>query len=385
MKQITDIDEGTIRRVDWQELVPPTILFRAFSATFSPAFLLLGALVLALLFATGVENWSLSETFAVYDCMRGSSNGGLSETFGAALSSVCELCFGFFSSWELFPIVRSLLTAFLMVWWTLALARSTAVRLTGSSRISIFSALRFGLKKFRSVILPVALPPATAFFGWVCAIALPRLGAVGVWSAPIAALAALLGVALFVVFALTVPLAFCAVATDGSDCFDAISRGISYATQRFLFFAIYGFFSFLLTVFGFFVVLAVVFPSAMIFSSVYAVGSFNALPGVESAFRGGVWTELWLGAIVLVPFVYLANCAVVYSSAIYVMLRRSVDGTPCDSCASDAKGAKTRSLQKIVFDGKGAPEFDSASQDSAKSDSAAEPKAGEGSEKGVES
>ena len=49
MKKITDIDEGTIRRIDWQTLVPPTILFRAFSATFKPTFLFLGAILAAIL------------------------------------------------------------------------------------------------------------------------------------------------------------------------------------------------------------------------------------------------------------------------------------------------------------------------------------------------
>ncbi|MDR2761113.1 MAG: hypothetical protein LBB88_00760 [Planctomycetaceae bacterium] len=33
MKELKDIDEGTIRRIDWQELIPPVLLFRVFSVS----------------------------------------------------------------------------------------------------------------------------------------------------------------------------------------------------------------------------------------------------------------------------------------------------------------------------------------------------------------
>ena len=77
---------------------------------------------------------------------------------------------------------------------------------------------------------------------WFCAAIASKLGTVGQVGAPLFLLAFLLFGALFLITALAFPLAITAVATENSDCFDATPRGISYVTQRFLFFLIYSFF-----------------------------------------------------------------------------------------------------------------------------------------------
>ncbi len=343
MKRITDIDEGTIRRVDWQTLVPPTILFRAFSLTFKPTFLFIGSVIAALCaILVGFRPYS-----GTYDPCGG-------DWLSCAPEDARIFCLSIFPYFTPFQVTRSsesvvvfwlvlLVGSVVAVWLALALSRSTVVRLTSSARSSTFASCVFALKKFRSLIMPGLLPIGALLALQFFALAASKLGALGHIGAPFFALAFLISGALLVVVALAFPLAIAAVATENCDCFDATSRGVSYATQRFLFLIMYASFSAVLACVGFAVVEALVELSLFFYESAY----FDSLDDS--------WIMFWRLTLILHPIVYACCSTVVYADAIYIALRRSVDGTPYDSCVLDLKGRKPRQLRQILLDMKGAP------------------------------
>lgn len=353
MKQITDIDEGTIRRVDWQELIPPTLFFRAFGATFKPSFLLLGAVFAALFaFALGFRP---TESPRLCD-MNGAGAQVLSEAGSGACSCMSELrkiapsltlCRVTHSSdlWSGSVVPAFVLGLIAAAWFALAYSRTNVVRLTTSSRSSALASAAFAFKKFRSIIFPGLIPIGSAAALWFFAIAVNKLGAVGQAFAPIV-LAIVLGIVVVAIASsLAFPFAVTAVAIENCDCFDATSRGISYVTQRFLFLILYSFFASVLIGIGFCVVE---------FAAELSLDVWN-----EAYFgKSGSWLDFWRMTLTLLPLTYCGASVVVYVNAMYVLFRRSVDGTPFDSCVLDLKGRKPRELRQILKDEKGAPEFD---------------------------
>ena len=147
MKRITDIDEGTIRRIDWQTLVPPTILFRAFSRTFKPTFLFLGS-VLAALCATSTGFRPYSGTLEL--C------GDVWLPYDSEFASLLTYCFPYFTPFQITrdgegPLLfwqGALIGLVVAAWFALAFSRSTVVRLTSSARSSTLASSLFALKKF---------------------------------------------------------------------------------------------------------------------------------------------------------------------------------------------------------------------------------------------
>lgn len=339
MKKITDIDEGTIRRIDWQTLVPPTILFRAFSATFKPTFLFLGAILAAIL-ATWVGFRPFEGAVELNGASLTADRSGGILTVSLPYITLFQIPYAEYGALKLW---QAALIGVVAAWFALAFSRSTVVRLTSSARSSTIASSVFALRKFRSLILPGLLPLGALFALWFCAAIASKLGTAGQVGAPLFLLAFLLFGALFLITALAFPLAITAVATENSDCFDATSRGISYVTQRFLFFLIYSFFSLILIRVGFGVVELFTKGCLRFYELAYA-------NSVQSS-----WIAFWRLTLVLLPTVYACCSFVVYMNAIYIMLRRSVDGTPYDSCVLDLKGRKPRELRQILQDSKGAP------------------------------
>ncbi len=348
MNRISDIDEGTIRRVDWQALVPPTILLRAFSATFKPSFLVVGA-VLAAFFASFLGFYPLpAPCTTLFTAM----DGVTPESVDCAPVFPCvnelahnctlgQICFG---RSPIFPGIV-LFSAIIALWFALAVARTAVVGLTTTSRSSTIASMLFATVKLRSIVPSALLPLFFALATALAAFFAGRAGAFGVACAPILMVVELGLVVAGAVVALAFPLSLTAVAAENSDCFDAISRGVSYVTQRFLFLIFYAFFSAILTIIGACVVEVVAELAQHLLSDAYLQ-------------RDSFWVDFWRFVVMLLPYVYCAISAIVYSAAIYVALRRSVDGTPYDSCVLDLSGRKPRELRKILKDGKGAPTFD---------------------------
>ena len=109
---------------------------------------------------------------------------------------------------------------------------------------------------------------------------------------------------------------------------------------------------------------------------VFAIAALGVPPLAWLLSLNARWMRhaFWGMALANIPVAYAYAAAIVYGSAIYVLLRRSVDGTPFDACALNLKGSAPRKLRKILKDGKGAPTFDAqqASMTEKKTETSAE-------------
>lgn len=366
MKGITDLDEGTLRRVDWLELAPATILAQAFSATFKTSFLLLGALGLAL-FATAagatktpdVGAWGDCPFFVSVRCVGalGAHCGGATDP---ATDSAALLAAGTETGTK--PTRGAVCAAHTVallaaIWFALAIARTTTARLTTSGRSSTAASLKFATLRLKSLFIPASAPLLFAAAIWATGAVSKFAAGSGVLAAVAAPISAFFFLAFVVLLALTAvafPLATVAVAAEKSDGFDALARGVSYATRRPLHLIFYAILAAVLTAVG---------AGLVAWAAEAARGLFVGALG-----NGGAWAEFWNLALFSLPAAYCGVSAVVYTSAIYLALRRSVDGTPFDAFAADGSDRKARRLRPILQDAQGAPVF----ADAKKNDEAAE-------------
>jgi len=254
MKGITDLDEGTLRRVDWLELAPATILAQAFSATFKTSFLLLGALGIAL-FATAAGATKTPDVGAWGDCplatsvrcvgALGAHCGGATDpaTDSAAIlaapapaSEGTKAKAGTKAKPTRGAVCAAHTVALLAaIWFALAIARTTTARLATSGRSSTAASLKFATLRLKSLFIPALAPllfaAALGATGAVSKFAAGS-GVLAAIAAPISALLFFVFVALAALTAVAFPLATVAVAAEKSDGFDALARGVSYATRR---------------------------------------------------------------------------------------------------------------------------------------------------------
>ncbi len=364
-----DIDAGTVRRVDWLELIPATLFFRAFAVTFKPSFLLLCA-VFALVCARLDSFMEVGSNDRRAPELRIESIASGDQGVDFALHSLIYSSAPARRAFSLFrdatPRVNASLKGrteesavvftvhsveFLVaLWLALAIARSTVVRLTTSSRSSTFASLKFAFKRYSSALLtliaPLVFVVAFAVLALVARVAIP----VSAVLSPVVMLFALAFEFILALLILSAPLGVAAIASENCDGFDAISRGVSYLVQRTLIWLLYAFFAQTLICVG---------SLILAFIARYAAAGFVACYTVDGALYDRFGVEFWGDLILRVPQAYPYVAAIVYSCAIYVMLRRSVDGTPFETCALNLKRATPRKLRKILKDEKGAPTFDS--------------------------
>lgn len=371
MKGITDLDEGTLRRVDWLELAPATILAQAFSATFKTSFLLLGALGFAL-FATAAGATKAPDVGAWGDCPLATSvrcvgalcahcGGATNEaTDSAAILAApasategAEVGTGTKSTCGTAVCAAHSVALLAAVWFALAIARTTTARLATSGRSSTAASLKFATLRLKSLFVPALAPLLFAAAIWATDAVAKFASGSGVLAAVAAPISALAFWAFVVLGALTTvafPLATVAVAAEKSDGFDALARGVSYATRRPAHLIFYAVLAALLTAVG---------AGLVGWASETARGLFVGAFGGD----GGAWVEFWNLALFALPASYCGVSAVVYTSAIYLALRRSVDGTPFDAFAADGSDRKARRLRPILQDAQGAPVFADAKKD----------------------
>lgn len=386
MTKTYDIDAGTIRRVDWLELVPLTLFFRAFSATFKPSFLLLGAF-LVILTSCVITDGSNSRFASSWTEERVLAAGGraIVNADGAARLGVVPIRYAFAPATRLLNVVSSntpgsktslvakarkspvsftivqCVGFLLAAWLALAASRTAVVRLTSTSRSSTAASLKFATKRFPSALMTIVAPLCFLLAIETTRFIFSALGVVGDVLAPFAAFFFILFEAIFFILVLAAPLGLAAIAAENCDGFDAISRSVSYIVQRSLIGAIYAFVAQILIVVGSFVITFVTLPAFLFYANCFDMQT----PG---------WVRFWGMALANIPVAYAYAAAIVYGSAIYVLLRRSVDGTPFDACALNLKGSAPRKLRKILKDGKGAPTFDAqqASMTEKKTETSAE-------------
>lgn len=370
MKGITDLDEGTLRRVDWLELAPATILAQAFSATFKTSFLLLGALGIAL-FATAAGATKTPDVGAWGGCPLATSvrcvgalgahcGGATNEATDSAaiLAAPAPASEGTKTEAGTKPTRGAVCAAHTVallaaVWFALAIARTTTARLATSGRSSTAASLKFATLRLKSLFIPAAAPLLFAAAIWATG-AVAKFaagsGALAAVAAPISALAFWAFVVLGALTTVAFPLATVAVAAEKSDGFDALARGVSYATRRPAHLIFYAVLAALLTAVG---------AGLVGWASEAARGLYVGAFGGD----GGAWVEFWNLALFALPASYCGVSAVVYTSAIYLALRRSVDGTPFDAFAADGSERKARRLRPILQDAQGAPVFADAKKD----------------------
>ena len=254
-----------------------------------------------------------------------------------------------------------------------AICRISALQFARGEKPGISEALRYSTRKFVSFLAAPLAPIAIAACLGLCIFLLGLLGNIPYAGEIIVAmlvfLALAVGILITIVLIGTVAgfnLMFPALAYDGLDCFDAISRSFNYVYSkpwRMSFYtalaAIYGaicymfvrFFAFLLLLTTRFSLgLGLFGKGEQKFESIWPQPSFENLSGPAfDATSGG--TE-WVAAFIIHIFVLAILALIVafivsfYFSAntiIYALLRNKVDNTPIDEICEDSVSAEPAS------------------------------------------
>lgn len=163
------------------------------------------------------------------------------------------------------------------------------------------------------------------------------------------------------------PLLFAAIATEGTDGFDAVSRMFSYVYQRLFHYFFYWTVSAVFGLIGFLVVsffadnivfLTIAFDG---FPETAAISSIAALTRPETTANLAFPETLvlcWCAMVQLMKTSFAFAWFWTSAVAIYILLRRSVDATPLlDVYRQGAAAEKPMPMPEITLDEKGAPEI----------------------------
>jgi hypothetical protein len=448
MKELKDIDEGTIRRIDWQELLPPVLLFRVFGVSIGVRalfFALVGIFltIFVNLFFYPFDSYQNERFVDVTeksihrergfselidrlnirnDNFRGVFNRSefqiekdgtakrtsylfndwrfvdLIETIDAELHDSVLFVWKFFTftggkffiieygSWSKFGLRLIEFFATAIVWCFAGglICRIVAMRLTRDRSESVRDLFRFlcgrGFGFLSSILILTIGIWFCLFLGSIPAYVSGRVD-VGVVNYllpiffPISFLFNFFAVVLLVGLWFGFPLLFAAVATDGSDGFDAVSRMFSYLFQRpfhyflyWIFSAFQGFLGYLVIIF--FVTGTIMLTEhfvgvrglslfyshdlesleassskAMIFCDSYDRTDISGFRGVGGLFKLSLlsaWFDLLRFVVVAYIFVWFWSSGV----SIYLLLRRSVDAAPFTEIYHQVP-VKTRILPEI--------------------------------------
>jgi len=360
MKGITDIDENTIRRIDWQELFPAAILFRMFSSTFKVVPLIVSTLLLQVL------STLLLRPVVFF-------NGVAS----VSLRSVCPFDLNSFPAFaSRYPfcspdgILRTGVLLIVLYCWGLVISRMAAIGIASTARVSFLQSLKYAVSHMKSLTGVFLLPGIVLILLYTLSafgLALLRVISAENFFSMIISFLTIPFIIITFVFAffylLALPLMNAAVATDKSDCFDAISRGFSYVTQRFLQFACYLVLAAVLLLAGKIIMTVLTNLTAVIYltRSYHSVPTFSEIHHFNLALSF-LSTDFWLGYLLLLPFGYVLNAFFVYTNSIYFILRRSVDGTPTDSIQSSESHKPVRNLKPLQHNLPEEPEKESGTE-----------------------
>lgn len=360
MAKIHDIGEGTIRRIDWESFVPGVLFFRAFHATFKWSLIILLAFffsVSEILFAELAKTCPLFPSVGESLTKRDDFITLVSYSVECAfepLSTAWNAAFSFFPSPDGVSLLEKMAKSpesiaftigFVLILMTFALAisRTTVVRLCSSSRSSTYASLKYSLVRWRANLLTLCPLVVFLLISWGVLL-FDSLTNDNAFAAFISALLALGTSIAASVACAAIPLMTSAIAAQNCDGFDAISRGVSYLLERLAFFLLYACVAQVLLIVGCSLV-------SLASRTAFCLLSVNYDETCSSCH----WGEIFLDNL---PLSYSFVAAIAYSNAIYILLRRSVDGTSHDECALDLTGNKPRQLRSILKDGKGAPTFD---------------------------
>ncbi|GHT18395.1 hypothetical protein FACS1894189_6260 [Planctomycetales bacterium] len=382
-----DLGEGTIRRIDWQELLPVTLLLRIFNVAVSLRILFLALIGVLITLGAGtfiaersvIQNpaqpilrhvqWSPTNHLCFGQDARYVSIFHDKQTCFQRLERSVLLPWLFFGqtgmqflsvepmSWSERGIKISWFVLVLLIWTYIGgvICRSAAVRLTIDELESVQNLRRFMRQRGTGFLTSITLivlgilccliPIKIA--GWLFAV--PGLNYLVAALFPIPLFFGFLAVILAVGLWFGWSLLFAAVATDGSDGFDAISRLFSYIYQRPLHYLVYWIYCGILGFLGYLLV------SLFANTTVYLTIRTSGFSAPDSVIIEGMIT-IWCGLVTWLPLAYLFAWFWTSSVAIYLLLRRSVDATPFNEVYR-LEPVKVRTLPEIKLDEKGAPEI----------------------------
>lgn len=347
MEPIRDLDAGTLRRIDWRELFPATLLLKALSVSlrFLPIFGASFFVAAVLAIACSGPSSALDRIIAqeVSDSIYFVANSAV--TIIDASCSLSPNLFAFVPTWP-----RMVLIGLIGLFFALMISRAAAVRIASTERAGCVGSFRFALKHYKSVLLAMALP---LIFAALCLLPawgislLPR--SLAQMLTPITLFCAFLATMLLLGVFLSFPMMIAAVATDRCDGFDAFSRAFSYLFRRPIHFLFYLTLGLALGLVGWILVKFIVGFVLMI---VEFFGS--SLVVLDGTFAGN-WQLFWLFLLkVAVPLAFIFVFKYTAYTALYLILRRSVDDVAFDIFAA-GDDQKPHKLPPILADAEGAP------------------------------
>lgn len=360
MEPITDLDAGTLRRIDWRELFPATLLLRALTVAMRLMPILGGTLfVLAVLLILELSCAVSPNDFYGFRwgvCLSELGRWLVPTSQSAALRtpSGCPTFFGAgFLSLPHWPAATVIVLAELF--FALMISRSAAVRIASTEHSGIGASFAFACQRFLAMLLAFALP---LIFTACCLLPVWAIEQAGVSVRfalmPIELFCVFLATLLLLGLALGLPLAVAAAATDRCDGFDAFSRAFSYLFQRPFHFLFY------LTIIALFGALGFVIVDFLvrIVLSVVSVPAGASTCGCSFLVR---WGTFWLVFVRFAPFGFLFVYKYTAFTALYIILRRSVDGIPMDRFAP-SNAEEPHRLPPILADAEGAPIFETKTE-----------------------
>jgi hypothetical protein len=412
---MTDNDRSTLRSVAWSEICPWLAIFRTFRLAISFRVLFLGAVAILLTVSVwGLIGWMFSESASkseathwtqqytkccweqvtdgmvpdhpesplAHDSLHGPADlrraggGQPSDPFFGPWAQLTRPLWAVFSRDATYVDLACLLLcglSSLAIWAFFggAITRIVAVQLAVDERISWGAAFRHACKKwpayFAAPLFPligVALAAIPVWLiAWLLRADLGIFVAAFLW--PL-----LLGMGLIMTLLLLGlifgwPLMWSTISTEGTDSFDALSRSYAYVFQRpvhYLFFAVVA------SVFGWLGWLLVKnFAAGVVWLTYWAAGWSGTTEQIDAimstppkldgiGYAGALIIRFWAGCVKLLAVGFVYGYFWTAISAIYYLLRRSVDATEMDEVFLDAdQSEQTYGLPQLKTDGAGAP------------------------------
>lgn len=374
-KNFKDLGEGTLRRIDWQELFPVLFLFRAFREAFGMRLMGLALLGIVLLFALDICYVGIifgEEATEVLSKITETAEDTYSQrikispqTTMSSLTIPWKITtYASQAMWNVIMPTNETLTwekrSLIAVWFfgvflTMsilggAMARIAAVKLARGGNESLLRAFRFVWQHLKSFYGALALIVA----GILCCY-LPILVNYYLLDVPYLNYLAAGGFFITLLFGLAaallaIPLItgwnllLAAVVVDRADMFDAVSRTFSYVYQRIFHYAFYTAAAIGLGALGF-IAMQIVVALSLEFTLRYAESelAYYARNGslfyllITNGMATTTWslqTQIvawWITLFQLLPMAYALSFFWTASVAIYLLLRRGLDGTPLET------------------------------------------------------
>ncbi len=379
-------EQGMVRQIAWKEIFPWCILARCFRLSISvPVLLLMAVGILLTVLGWGIFAWLLSpdpawrigpgkeacpwmwilspvpETLGSFwterptpvptESVAHTERWKTTSPSEAVPTPTCgylqPICTALTGSGELKDWIYLLLVGLwkLAVWafFGAAVTRMAAVRLACDERVPLSKSIQFARQKWTSYVSAPLFPflgmilvgVPIAILGLFLKFGFGILIAGLLW--PLALLAGVMIMILLLGLVFGWPLMWTTISTEGTDCFDALSRSYAYVFQRPLRYLFYALVAAFLGMLGWLLVSQ--FAAGVIhltyWSAGWGLGSDAAALVAQTdsgpvANIGKILIRFWVGCVKLGALSYLVAYFWIAAAAIYLLLRYDVDATEMD-------------------------------------------------------